>query len=693
MVLKYVSRGNYMNYTSEMIRNVALIGHSGEGKTSLAEAMLYNAKMIDRLGKVDDGNTVMDYDQEEIDRKLSINLSLASVPWLDTKINIIDVPGFFDFEGELKSAYCAMDAVVVVTAASGHVTVGTEKVIDKAMKYKTPGIIFISQINKENADYQKTVDALVEKYPQKIAVVEIPIIENNKMVGAIQVLKKNAVDLDGNEIPIPDRLKDVFEKTYVQLAEIAAESTDEMMEKYFSGEPLTRDEIIAGIKDRAMHDGILLLMAGSSTANCGITNLMNKIVDCVPTPKESVYRKDVDGGEIECDAEKPLVAQVFKSIADPFVGNLSYVRVLRGELKQGMTVLNARTGKTEKISNLYVMKGKKQEPVESLSAGDIGAIAKLQNTATSDTLCDENNRVEMPQINFPEANIFMSIKAVNRGDEEKIAQGLQKLIEEDRTLVLTKNTETKETLLGGLGETQLNIAIKKLKNKYKVDAVLQDPKIAYRETIRKTVEVRGKHKKQSGGHGQYGDCVIRFEPYPDGDFAFDAEVVGGAVPKQYIPAVEKGLRECLEKGVLSGSPVVNIKAVLTDGSYHDVDSSEMAFKIAASLAFKEGMTTASPVLLEPYMKAQIIVPEEYMGDILGDMNKRRGRVLGLETEDGMQIINVEVPHSEMFKYATDLRSMTQGRGSFSMEFVRYEEVPQPNAEKIIAEAKKNMEEN
>lgn len=682
-----------MNYTSERIRNVALIGHSGEGKTSLAEAMLFNAGKIDRLGKIDDGTTVMDYDQEEIQRRLSINLSLASAPWQDNKINIIDVPGFFDFEGELKSAYCAMDAVVVVTGANGHVTVGAEKVIDKAMKYKTPGIIFVSQINKENADYQGTVDALVEKYPQKIAVVEIPIIDSNgKMTGAIQVLKKNAVDFDGNEIPIPEHLKPAFEKAYTQLAEIAAESTDEMMEKYFSGEPLTRDEIIEGIKERATHDGILLLMAGSSTANRGVINLMNKIVDMVPNPKECIQRKDVDGNEIVCDSEAPLVAQVFKNIADPFVGNLSYVRVIRGTLKQGTTVVNSRTGKTEKISNIYIMKGKNQEPVTELVAGDIGALAKLQDTETSDTLCDEANVVTLPRFTFPKANYFMAIRPVKRGEEEKVAQGLQKIMEEDKTLVLTKNTETKETLIGGLGDTQLNIVLQKLKNKYKVEAELFDPKIAYRETIKKTVEARGKHKKQSGGHGQYGDCVIRFEPYPDGDFAFDEEVVGGAVPKQYIPAVEKGLRECIEKGILTGSPVVNLKAVLTDGSYHDVDSSEMAFKIAASLAFKEGMQNAGAVLLEPVMSVKIVVPEDYVGDILGDLNKRRGRVLGLETDEGKQIINAEAPHSEMFKYATDLRSMTQGRGEFTMEFARYEEVPPMSADKIIAEARKNMEE-
>ena len=682
-----------MNYTSERIRNVALIGHSGEGKTSLAEAMLFNAGKIDRLGKIDDGTTVMDYDQEEIQRRLSINLSLASAPWQDNKINIIDVPGFFDFEGELKSAYCAMDAVVVVTGASGHVTVGAEKVIDKAMKYKTPGIIFISQINKDNADYQGTVDALVEKYPQKIAVVEIPIIDDNgKMTGAIQVLKKNAVDFDGNEIPIPEKLIPAFEKAYTQLAEIAAESTDEMMEKYFSGEPLNRDEIIEGIKERATHDGILLLMAGSSTANRGVINLMNKIVDMVPNPKECIQRKDVDGNEIVCDSNGPLVCQVFKNIADPFVGNLSYVRVIRGTLKQGTTVVNSRTGKTEKISNIYVMKGKNQEPVTELVAGDIGALAKLQDTETSDTLCDEGNVVTLPRFSFPKANYFMAIRPVKRGEEEKVAQGLQKIMEEDKTLVLTKNTETKETLIGGLGDTQLNIVLQKLKNKYKVEAELFDPKIAYRETIKKTVEARGKHKKQSGGHGQYGDCLIRFEPYPEGDFAFDEEVVGGAVPKQYIPAVEKGLRECIEKGILTGSPVVNLKAVLTDGSYHDVDSSEMAFKIAASLAFKEGMANANPVLLEPVMSVKIVVPEDYVGDILGDLNKRRGRVLGLETEDNKQIVNAEAPHAEMFKYATDLRSMTQGRGEFTMEFARYEEVPPMSADKIIAEARKNMEE-
>lgn len=681
-----------MEYTGERIRNVALIGHGGEGKTSLAEAMLYNAKQIDRLGRVDDGTSVMDYDQEEIDRKLSINLSLASLTWLDTKINIIDVPGFFDFEGELKSAYCAMDAVIIVTGASGHITVGTEKAIDKAMKYKTPGIIFVNQINKENANYQKTVDALVEKYPQKLAVVEIPIIENEKMTGAVKVLRKKAVDLNGNEIAIPDNLKASYEKAYLQLTEIAAESSDELMEKYFNGEALTREEIIAGVKERAKYDGILLLMAGSATTNCGIPNLLNKVVEIIPSPKESIYRKDVDGNEILCDEAQPVAAQVFKSIADPFVGNLSYIRVMRGVVKAGGSLLNTRTGKIEKISNLYTVKGKKQESVDCLYAGDLGAIAKLSSTLTGDTLSDENNPITMPPIEFPEANLFLSIKAANRGDEEKISIGLQKLMEEDKTLVLDKNTETKETLVGGLGETQLSIVIKKLKNKFKVDAILEDPKIAYRETITKTVTARGKHKKQSGGHGQYGDCVVRFEPYPDGDFVFEEEVVGGSVPKQYIPAVEKGLRECIEKGILTGSPVVNLKAVLTDGSYHDVDSSEMAFKIAASLAFKEGMNNAGAVLLEPYMSVKITVPEDYMGDIMGDLNKRRGRILGMESGDGKQIILAEVPHAEMFKYATDLRSMTQGKGMFGMKFVRYEEVPFANAEKIIAESKKHTEE-
>lgn len=676
-----------MNVTSESIRNITLIGHSGEGKTSLAETMLYNMKTIDRIGKVDEGTSTMDYDAEEISRHLSISLAVSSGIWEETKINIIDVPGFFDFEGEKASALSACGGVVVVTSACGEVTVGTEKAIDTVIAMKVPTIIFVSQINKENANYQGTVDALREQYPRRIAVVEIPIIANDKMIGSILVLKKKAYNNKGEEMPIPVEYQELYENTYLQLAELAAESNDELLEKYFSGEPLTRKEIIAGIKDRMQHDGILLLMGGSSTVNCGVTNLLNKIVDCMPKPTDLRAKYDIEGNEVHCNSAEPVVAQVFKSIADPYVGNLSLIKVYRGILKVGDTVLNTRTGKVEKTSSLYLVNGKKQTPVDSLCAGDIGALAKLCDTKTSDTLCSSTQVVTMPIIDFPKPNIYLAIYPVEQGKEDKIAQGLSKLKEEYKTIKVLRDKETHETLIGGLGETQLAIVCKKLANKFKVEAKLVDPIIPYRETIKKKSEARGKYKKQSGGHGQYGDCLVRFEPYLDDIFCFEVAVVGGSVPKAYYPAVERGIKDSMVKGALAGYPVVNIKATLLDGSYHDVDSSEMAFKMAATAAFKEGMKLGNAVLLEPIEKVKVTVPENSMGDILGDLNKRRARILGMEAVENRQVIMAEVPRSEMFKYSTDLRSMTQGRGSFEVEFLRYEEVPTANADKIIKQYK------
>lgn len=688
-----------MSKTAEQIRNFALIGHSGEGKTSLAEAILFNAGAIDRMGTTNDGTSVMDYDAEEISRKISIGLSIANCTFKDVKFNVIDVPGFFDFEGEMASALHVADGAIIVVGSDGQLAVGTEKAIDYCIKHKKPCMIFVNQIDKENADYYKTFACIDDKYPNKLAPIQVPILdENHKMTGYVNVIKETAYKFikDGREPldGIPESIKGEYEHVREELIERAAETDPVLMEKFFSGEGLTQDEIISGVKKAILEGQAIPIVAGSATQNKGVINLMVEIIHYLPMAQEQgLLCTDKVGElvEIVYNPSKPLVMQVFKTIADPFVGKLSYFKVLRGTLKSGDTIYNSRADKTEKASNLYIVRGKKQEPVDELCAGDIGALAKLMYTSTGDTLCAPDRIMFAPEIDFPKPVISLAVSSAKQGEDEKVIAGLNKLAEEDCTFSVDKNVELNETLLSGLGETHIDIIVKKLKNKFNVEAKLRDPRISYRETIKKTVQVQGKHKKQSGGHGQYGDCWIRFEPNPGMGFEFGEEVVGGSVPKQYIPAVEKGLRECIAKGVLAGYPMVDLKAVLYDGSYHDVDSSEMAFKIASSIAYKEGCMKANPVLLEPIMMAEVIVPDSYMGDILGDISKRRGRILGADAMDGLQKITAEVPHAEMFKYATDLRSMTQGRGKFSMSFVRYEEVPASMADKVIAEAKARRE--
>ena len=674
----------------ENIRNVAVIGHSGEGKTSVCEAILFNARATDRLGKVTEGNTVTDYDEQEIARKMSISLSVAYVMWDNVKINLLDVPGFYDFEGELSEALRAAGGALIVTGASGALTVGAEKAIDVCLKNKIPMVIFINGMDKENADYAGTVAALKEKYAAKIAPIQIPLMEGNKMIGYINALKDAAYQFTGTglkDIPIPDDMRGTLADMQASLTETAAENDEQLLDQYFGEGALTKDEVILGIRKGIYNVNTIPVMAGSALQNRGIINLIEEIVNYMPNAVErrEILAQSEDGEElvpISCKAMAPFAAQVFKTTVDPFVGKLNVMKVFRGILKAGSTVYNANTGKTERISQIYLLKGKKQEPTAELGAGDIGAVSKLANTNTGDTLCDENAKVKFDPIHFPRPVLSMAIYAEKKGEEDKIFQGLNRLSEEDRSFTVTKNPETGEMILNGQGETQLDVINKKLKAKFNVSAVLKTPKIAYRETIRKTVEAEGKHKKQSGGHGQYGHCKVRFEPC-ESTFEFAEEVVGGSVPKQYIPAVEKGLVECLPHGVLAGYPVTGLRAVLYDGSYHDVDSSEMAFKLAAALAFKEGLKNARPVLLEPIMKLKIGIPEAYLGDIMGDMNKRRGRILGIDLVDNMQVVNAEAPQAELQKYATDLRSMTQGRGKFAMELARYEEVPPAEAEKIV----------
>lgn len=679
-----------MSIKSADIRNIAVIGHSGEGKTSVCEAILFNGKATDRLGKVTDGNTVTDYDEQEIARKMSISLSLAYTMWEGVKINLLDVPGFYDFEGEENEALRAAGGALIVTSASGSVSVGAEKAIEKCLKNKIPMVLFINGMDKENADYKDTVAALSEKYAGKIAPIQIPLMDGNKMIGYINALTEKAFRFSEEglkEIPIPDSMKQTLADMQASLTETAAENDDALLDKYFGEGSLSKDEIIHGIRKGIYNVNTIPVMAGSALQNRGIINLMGEIVKYMPSAEErkEVLASAVDKDElvgITCETDAPFAAQVFKTVVDPFVGKLNVMKVFRGSLKAGSTVYNSTTGKTERINQIYLLKGKKQEPVSELTAGDIGAVNKLNATNTGDTLCDESAKIKFDPIHFPRPVLWMAIYAEKKGEEDKIFQGLNKLAEEDYTFTVTKNNETGEMLIGGQGETHLDVINKKLKAKFNVSAALKTPKIAYRETIRKKVEAEGKHKKQSGGHGQYGHCKVRFEPF-DGDFEFAEEVVGGSVPKQYIPAVEKGLIECLPHGVLAGYPVTGLRAVLYDGSYHDVDSSEMAFKLAAALAFKDGLKNASPCLLEPIMRLKIAIPENFLGDIMGDMNKRRGRILGIDMIENMQLVNAEAPQAEIQKYATDLRSMTQGRGKFMAELARYEEVPAPEAEKII----------
>lgn len=673
------------------IRNVALIGHSGEGKTTLAEAILYNTRAIDRQGRTDDGNTTMDFDAEEISRKISISLAVANCNYKGIKINLIDVPGYFDFESEMMMALSAADSAVIVTSASGSLTVGTEKALEYCLAHKIPSIIFVNGVDKENSSFPKTLAAITEKFPKVVPVV-VPQIENGKMTGSVNVVNMTFANFKEKTIDenIPADLRDEVASCREKLVEVAAETDDDLMMKFFDGEELTQEEIATGIANGIAQGTAIPVVAGTALQNRGVFNLMDMIVDSMPSADRLTKVNDGVGNAkyLPADGEGKVVLRVFKTIADPFVGRLSIFRVISGTLRSGMTLMNMTTDSQEKISQIYFMKGKKQESTDCACAGDIAALAKLANTSTGDVLC-EGKEVHMDPIQLPTPVYSRAVYAAKKGDEDKVFGGLSKLKDEDIAFTVTKDPETGEMILSGLGDTQLDILCKKLKSKYNCEAVLTDPRIPYRETIRKCVEAEGKHKKQSGGAGQYGHCKVRFEPgAADGVFEFVDAVVGGTVPRQFIPSVEKGLRNAITKGVLAGYPMVDLKATLFDGSSHPVDSKDIAYQMAASLAYKSGCEQANPVLLEPIYELQITVPENYLGDVMGDMNKRRGRIMGTDLVNGKQIVTAEAPLAEVLKYATDLRSMTQGRGSYSLKFARYEMVPPAATPKIIEEAKK-----
>lgn len=642
-------------YTSDTIRNVALVGHGGTGKTTLLEAALLATGVISRLGKVEDGNTVSDYDKMEIEKGYSISTSIVPVEYNKVKINFIDTPGYFDFIGEVNSAMRAAEAAVIVVDASAGVQVGTEKAWKSCKEYSMPTFMLINKIDKENVDVDKVIADLKAKFGTSV----------------VQLSEKDA------------------------LTEAVAESDEELLEKYFGGEEFTEEEFNRGLVAGIASGSIVPVLTCCALDGKGIKEFMDTLIKFAPNAKNKEYKGvDAKGAEVvrKCDAAAPASAFVFKTIADPFVGKINLMKVISGKLNVGMEIYNARAEKPEKLGALFFMRGKSQTEADTASAGDIVAAAKLQYTQTGDTLCDKANFIKYPEVAFPEPSLFMAVEPKAKGDEEKISSGLHKLMEEDPSFVMTRNTETHQTLIGGQGEIQIGIITAKLKDKFGVSVDLVDQKIPYRETIKGCSDVQGKHKKQSGGAGQYGDVHIRFSPSQE-VFEFSEELFGGSVPKNFVPAVEKGLRESMEKGPLAGFPVVNIKAVFYDGSYHDVDSNEVSFKIAASLAFKKGIVEAKPILLEPVMHVEVLVPDEYMGDVMGDMNKRRGKILGMEPQPGGgQKVLAEAPMAEMLKYAITLRSMTQARGSFTMRFERYEEVPAHLAEKIIAEHKKDAEE-
>jgi len=687
------------NYSKENIRNIALIGHSGEGKTSLLEAILFKTKVTTRLGKVDDGTSISDYDPEEIARKMSIGLSLAFIEYKGCKINILDVPGFFDFEGEMVSALSVADAAILVTGATGNVPVGAEMALEKCAEKKIPVLIWVNGINKENANYDLTVQGYKQKYGNKIAVIEFPLMDGNTMKGYVDVLSGQAFDSSENEIQVPEGMKDRLQQEDSAIVEVAAESSEELLEKFFGGEELTAEEKKSGLRTRFVSGELMPIMGGVAVGSdyC-ISSLLDRIVDLCPNAGESkpfqYTTSDGSSSEMNVSEDGNFAGLIFKTTVDPFVGKLLMVKIIRGKVGMGDVVFNSNVEENEKISAIYNLRGKKQENTDSLSAGDIGAFAKLNYTSTGNTLCAAGEKIKFKPIDFPSPVISFAVTASEKGAEDKVIAGFNKLMDEDSTFKIEKNIETNEMVISGIGEMQLDVLSKKVKNKYNVSAILKEPRIAYRETIKKTVEAEGKHKKQSGGAGQFGQCSVRFEPgAADGLFEFVDAVVGGAIPRQFIPAVEKGLREAIKQGILADYPMYNLKAKVFDGKSHPVDSKEVAYIMAAKYAYQEGCAKANPIFLEPIYNIKVIVPDSFMGDIMGDMNKRRGRILGTDVLEGKAVVEAEVPQSEIGRYATDLRSMTQGRGRFQMTLARYEEVPSLQTQKIIDDYKKRIAEN
>ena len=678
-------------YAPDQIRNIALAGHASKGKTTLLEAMLHLAGATERAGKVADGNTVSDFDAEEKKRHISMASAVASVEYKDKKLNFIDTPGLFDFEqGAFEGLRAAETAVIVVSARSG-LAVGAEKAFKNAGSRRMARVLVTTKMDDDRADFYKSFNGIVAKFGTAACPVVVPIISGGKVAAYYNMIDGKAYAYaDGKRTESDARPDDAprFEAVQAVFTEAVASADEELMEKYFEGEELTPEEKIRGLKAGVADGSIIPVFALSGLAETACDLLLDFLAEVCPAPK-SEYAADADGEPVELtpDPNGPLAAVCFKTVADPFIGKLSYFKVISGKITAATPAYNARTGKEERMGKLVSVFGAKQTDISELSAGDIGAVTKLGGFATGDTLCSAGQVVTLDGVHIPSATYAMAVEVAKKGEEEKVASGLSRLCEEDPSLHFGVNNETHQQILSGLGEQHLDVAMARLKSKFGVEATLVQPRVAYRETITMKVSAQGRHKKQSGGHGQFGDVFIEFEPYDTEELVFAERVVGGAVPKNFFPAVEKGLRESMQKGVLAGYPMVGVKATLFDGSYHPVDSSEMSFKTAASLAYKEGIPKAMPVLLEPILTVTATVNDEAMGDVIGDINKRRGRVLGMTPSgDGSQEIMAEVPESEMSTFSTAMRQMTQGRGSFTTAFARYDRCPEHIAQKIKAEA-------
>lgn len=689
-------------YKSDKLRNVGIVSHGGAGKTSLAEALLFNAGAISRLGRVDDGTTTTDFEPEEVKRKVTISTALAPCEWRDNKVNFLDTPGYADFLGEVKGTLRAVEGALIVLCAASGVEVDTEKVWKYATDLNLPKFAFVNKMDRENADFYNVISEMQQNFGNSVLPIQLPIGTEDTFRGVVDLIKMKAL-LPANtqctqylENDIPEDLFEQAVDARQKLIEAIAETDDDLLSKYLEGEELNSEEIQSGLLKGISECKIYPVMCGSAYKNIGIQQLLDYIVSYIPSPVERLVAgvHPVSKEPIERNYKDAFSAMVFKTTADPFVGRLSYIKVFSGTLKPDSMLYNVSKEKTERIGTVFTLKGKHQDSLSVVHAGDIAVVAKLQETSTGDSIAEKEKPILFEAIDYPKPMFTMCIEAKNKGDEDKLGNAIHRLLDEDPTLKVHKNVETNQLLLNGMGELHVDIMAERMKRKFGVEVLLHSPKVPYRETIRGTVKVEGKHKKQSGGHGQYGHVWLQLEPLsPGGQFEFVDSIFGGAVPRQYIPAVEKGVKEAMNGGVLAGYPMVDIKVVLQDGSYHTVDSSEMAFKIASIMAFRKGALQAKPVLLEPISNVEVHVPESYMGDVIADLNGKRGRILGMEpVGKGLGVIKAQVPSSEMFRYSIDLRSITQGRGFFDLDFSHYEEVPQRIAETIISSVKKEKAE-
>lgn len=682
------------NYDSKHILNIALAGHKGSGKTSVAESMLYLTGNVSRLGKIEEGNTSLDYDPEEVKRKSSVLTAVAPVEWKNTKINLIDTPGLFDFAGGIAEGMRTAESVLVVVSGKDGVDVGTEKVVNMATEMGKTKMFFVNGLCDESARFYRVFEDLKTVFGPAVCPVVVPYINDGKAEVYVNLFEYRAYKYSEGGKVEPTDMPDLgtrFDGLREAIKEAVAETSEELLEKFIEGEEFTPEEIILGVSQGVREGTIIPVFCGDAHNTYGIDQLLNSLVWLAPKAESGTeIGSDVNGEPVEVTVNSDGVptAIVFKTVIDPFVGKLSYIKVLSGKISTDTPLVNMRTGANERVTKVLTVKGKKQEDTPFISAGDIGAVPKLSDTLSGDTLCSPLRKVTLDGIDYPVANLSMAVYADSKDDEEKITQGILKLMEEDPTIKYVHNHETHERVVTGLGEQQLDVIVSKLKSKYNIDVKLKKPKVAYRETIRGTVKVQGRHKKQSGGHGQFGDVWIEFSPSDSDGLEFTQTVVGGSVPKGFFPAVEKGLQDSMKKGPLAGYPVVGVKANLYDGSYHPVDSSEMSFKMAASIAFKNGITQAKPTLLEPIGSLKVTVPETHTGDIMGEVTKRRGRVIGMDsTPNGMQVIEAEVPMAEMGDFNTFIKQVTQGRGSFTLDFAGYEDAPANVAEKVIADSK------